>query len=49
VPFSSFWFVGALYVAWVSFTWVYFLLDFFSVNACWLDHASAESRDWGKS
>ena len=28
---SSFWFVGALYVAWVFFTWFYFLLlvDFF--------------------
>jgi hypothetical protein len=23
----SFWFVCALYVAWVSFTWVYFLLE----------------------
>jgi hypothetical protein len=29
MPFPSFWFVGALYVAWVFFTWVYFLLDFF--------------------
>jgi hypothetical protein len=29
MSFPSFWFVGALYVAWVSFKWVYFLLDFF--------------------
>jgi hypothetical protein len=27
--FLLFWFVGALYVAWVSFTWVYFLLELF--------------------
>jgi hypothetical protein len=27
---SSFCFVGALYVAWVFFTWVYLLLDFLS-------------------
>jgi hypothetical protein len=34
MPFPSFCFVGALYVAWVFFTWVYFLLEpFFSV-AC---------------
>jgi hypothetical protein len=25
--FPSFGFVGALYVVWVSFTWVYFLLE----------------------
>jgi hypothetical protein len=27
MPFPSFWFVCALYVAWVFLTWVYFLLE----------------------
>jgi hypothetical protein len=27
--FPSFWFVGALYVTWVSFAWVYFLFELF--------------------
>jgi hypothetical protein len=37
MPFPSFWFVGALYVAWVSFTRVYFLLEPFFFPGGWAD------------
>jgi hypothetical protein len=34
MPLLSFWFVGALYVAWFFFTWVYFLLELFIFFIC---------------
>ena len=46
MPFPSFWFVGALYVAWVFFTWVYFLLELFFLCVCCLGIMWSELKWW---